>query len=110
MSLLSNINNVAFASAYPIDKIAYEGTATESVANGVTTTKTYSNPYGKKAFVTLSWSVDNSNFYPAQAYTSPAAPYTANGWCDASNVYVYLENFSGSTVTFYIKYVLDSIT
>lgn len=110
-NLASNINKVKYNTVFPSDKIIYEGTFNQSIAGGGTqSTYTVANPYGKKCFITLSWSIDNVNFYPAQAYTDGTAPYTANGWVDASNVYIYLENFSAGTVTIYVKYILDTIT
>lgn len=110
-NLQTNANKVRFTSLFPTDKIVYEGTFSRSVAGGGTeVTSEITNPYGIKAFITLAWSIDGTNYYPAQAYTSPTAPYTANGWVDANKIYIYMENYSGGTVTFYVKFALDSIT
>lgn len=109
-SLLSNADKVRFTSLFPPDKIMYEGTYSQSLAGGGTsTTITLANTVGQ-AFMTLAWSIDGTNYYPAMAYTDSTAPYTANGWCDSNNVYIYMENYSAGTVTFYINYALDSIT
>lgn len=110
-NLTTNINKVKYNTVFPSDKIVYEGTYSQSIAGGGTTaTITLDNPYDAKCFITLSWSIDNTNFYPAQAVVSPSNPYTANGWVDATSVYIYMENFSGSTVTIYTKFALDVIT
>lgn len=110
-NLVTNADKVRFTSLFPTDKIVHEGTYTRSVAGGGTqVTDSITNPYGKKAFITLAWSVDGTNYYPAQAYTAITAPYTVNAWVDASTIYIYMENYSAGTVTFYIKYALDSIT
>lgn len=110
-NLLANANKVRFASIFPPDKIVLEDTYSQSLAGGgTTTTVTIPHNYGQKCFITLRWSVDGTNYYSAQAYTDASAPYTANGWCNDTNVYIYLENYSAGTVTFYIDYKLDSIT
>lgn len=110
-NLVTNINKVKYNTVFQSDKIVYEGTYSQSIAGGGTTaTITLANPYGAKCFITLAWSIDNVNFYPAQAYTAASAPYTANGWVDATSIYIYMENYSGGTVTIYTKFALDTIT
>lgn len=102
-----------FISQDNIDKVVYNNRDTPlsyAVVTGGSSTQTVPNSYGQKAKITLAWSVDGTNYYPAQAYTTAAAPYTANGWCDASTVYIYMENFSGSTQTFRIVYALDTLS
>jgi len=103
-------------SEFPIDKVVYEVTTplSYSVGAGATSTQTISNPHGKKAFVTQSWSIDGTNYYPMGAIiTNPAVfytiLYTSMAWCDASNIYIYMENNSASGATFYIKLALDNI-
>lgn len=111
MSLASN--DIAIASDYVSDKIVYESDVlTYSVGATTATTKTVTNPYGIKAFITLTWSVDGTNYYPMQSTISSnyVTQYTANGSCSASTVYIYLENNTAGTLTFYVKFVLDSIT
>jgi hypothetical protein len=101
------------SSDYVADKIVYESPVlTYSVGATTATTKTVTNEYGLKAFITLAWSVDGTNYYPMQSTVSTnyVTQYTANGWCNNSTVYIYLENNTAGTLTFYIKYVLDSIT
>lgn len=108
-------NNLNYTSALVIDKVVYDDTVTAPLSytvagGGTTTTQTVTNPYGKVCFITLSWSVDGTNYYPAQAYTTSNALYTANGWVDATSVYIYMENYAVGSVTFSIKYALDTIT
>lgn len=108
-TLLSNINKVRFCSLFPTDKIVYEDTYSQSLATGSSVTVPIVNPYGRKCFITLAWSVDNVNFYPAEGYTAVSQPYTANAWVSDSTIYIYLTNSSGGTVTFYTRFALDSI-
>lgn len=109
-NLTANANKVRFTSLFPSDKIAYEGTFSSS--QGAASSSTYSlpNPYGQAAFITLAWSIDDTNYYPMQAYSTILAPYTANAWVDSTTIYIYLENNSGGAVTIYTKFALDSIT
>lgn len=110
MTLASNVNNLEFATAYPIDKIGYEPAITSYVVGPTSTsTQTVTNPLGYACFITLSWSTDSVNYYPMTAYTSAAAPYTASGWVSASLIYLYMENNSAGSATFFLKYALDTI-
>lgn len=108
-TLLTNVDKLRFCSIFPSDKIVYENTYSQSLATGSSTTATLENPYGRKCFITLAWSVDNINFYPADGYSAYARLYTANGWVSDSTIGIYLENTSGGTVTFYVRFALDSI-
>lgn len=107
-------SKINYYSGDNIDKVVYENKDSPLNYNvaggGTTTTQTVTNQYGAKAKVTLAWSIDGTNYYPAQAYTTSAAPYTANGWCDATTVYIYMENFSGAAVDFRIIYALDTLS
>lgn len=102
-------SDAALTSKHPLDKILYEDSKQYTVAAGTTEVKTEPHSAGAKCLPTFRWSVDNSNFYPADAYTEAAAPYTAKATCDKTNVYIWLENSTGSPVTFYVQYTLDSI-
>ena len=113
MSLESNYNSVAFASLWPVDKIALEGTTTYTQPTGGPSaygTLTIPHTLGYACFITLAWSVDAVNYYPAQAVITTSAYYSVNGSVDASNIYLYFRNNSGSDKTFYVKYALDTIT
>lgn len=63
------VDNLQFYSGYPIDKVFAQGSLTLAVPAatgplnpGVATT-TVPNPYGHAGFTTLSFSIDNVNFY-----------------------------------------------
>ena len=104
---------IAFTSEYISDKVVYESPVlTYSQGASSFSTQTVANPYGVKALTTLAWSVDGTNYYPANATISVnyVTQYTANGSCSASNVHIYLENNTGGAITFYIKFALDTIT
>lgn len=110
MSLADNYDKVAFATYWPIDKIVYESPVLTYVQGaGSESTSLVDNPYGRKCFITLAWSFDQTNWYPAQAFTTLTSVQTVNGWVDASNVYIHTRNGAGSSVTFYVKFVLDTI-
>lgn len=110
MSLASNFNKLEFATLFPIDKIVYESpvlTYTQGASSE--TTRTVVNPYAKKCFITLVWSTNQIDYYPAQAYTTITNTYSANGWVDSTSVYIHTQNNTGSSITYYIKFVLDTI-
>lgn len=112
--MTSDLSKLNYTSQYPIDKVVVDDqVATPLTYTGIPdltqTTQTVPNTFGQKCFVTLSWSVNGTDYYPAQAYTAANAPYTANGWTDSALVYIFLENFSGGTVDFWIKFTLDTI-
>ena len=106
---MATIDTFSITSDNNTDKVVHEDSTSYSVGTGATSTQSIDNPYGAKCFITLEWSVDNLNFYPSQAVVDPSNPYTTNGWVDSSSVYFYMENYSGSTQTFYIRYALDTI-
>ncbi len=102
-------SDAALTSKHPLDKILHENTKQYTVAATTTETKTEPHDAGAPCLPTSRWSVDNVNFYPADAYTEAAAPYTAKVTCDETNAYIWMENNTGSPVTFYVQYTLDSI-
>lgn len=107
--MAEDLGKLAFTSTHPIDKIIEES-ATLSYVVGATTssTQTISSPSSYTRLPTMKWSINNSDFYPMGTYDSQATGNRgANISVDTNNVYIYLENNSGSSVTFYVKYVLD---
>lgn len=109
-NLKTNINKAKYVSVFPTDKIAAEGTISYSVPDSTGVTNTIPNPTGKKGFLTLSWSVDGTNYYPAQAFINANNPYAVNGYVTTANIAFILQNFSGTgTKTFYLKYTVDNI-
>lgn len=113
MTLTPDVSKLNFVSNYPVDKVVAENKALPliyTVAAYTEVTNSIPNPYGKKCFTTMSWSLDGSNYYPAQAKLSNAFMPSANAWADATNVYFYLDNSGMATSsTFYIIYALDTI-
>lgn len=109
-NLQTNINKTKYISLFPTDKIATEGTINYDVADSTGVTNTIPNPTGKKGFLTLSWSVDGTNYYPAQSYINSSNPYAVNGYVTDSQIAFILQNFSGTgTKTFYLRYTVDNI-
>lgn len=122
-------DHIAFMSKYPMDKILYEQNTpiTHSVSAAVdggggfympkTDIKTIANPIGKKAFITMKWSIDGVNYYPAKPILYnpgnpiPAGKVGATVGCSisATEIKFYFTHYIPSTVNFSMKYVLDSI-
>lgn len=102
-------SDAALTSKHPLDKILHEDSKQYVVAAGTTEMKTEGHPAGVPCLPTLRWSIDGVNFYPADAYTEAAAPYTAKATCNETNVFLWMENNTGSPLTFYLEYTLDSI-
>lgn len=111
MAIADNFNLINFSTKFPIDKIGAEGEISYSQAStGADSTRTIPNPLGYKCLPTIAWSIDGINFYPADAKLNPLNPYTLNVKVSATTITFYLYNNSGGTVTFTIKYALDTIT
>jgi len=108
-NLITNISKTKFVSLFPSDKIALDDTISYEVPDATEITPTIPNPTGKKGFITLAWSVDGTNYYPAQAYTAATNPYAVNGWVSESQIGFILQNFSGGAKTFRLRYVVDNI-
>jgi len=123
MSLLTNINNVAFASNYGIDKIILDsGTTSFAVAAGTPaspTTYSGSVAHGlnKRNLVNATFSVDNVNFYPCGSDFYNGAlvgglPAFARCYVysDATNIYIKdAVNCLNGSFVFYINYALESV-
>lgn len=108
-NLVTNVSKTKFTSVFPSDKIAVDDTISYSVPDATEITPTIPNPTGKKGFITISWTIDGANYYPAQAYTGPTNPYAVNGWVSSSDIGFILQNFSGGAATFTLRYVVDNI-
>lgn len=109
-NLQTNINKAKYVSLFPSDKIAIEGTINYTVADSTGVTNSIPNPTGKKGFLTLSWSVDGTNYYPAQAFINANNPYAVNGYITTANISFILQNFSGTgSKTFSLRYAVDNI-
>lgn len=82
-------------------------------------TYTISNPYGKKAQITMIWSIDGVNFYPQKPfiYTPGPAPFVDGGpgatmgaMVDDDYIYFYSVHYIvAGPVNFTMYYVLDLI-
>jgi hypothetical protein len=76
------------------------------------------NPYGKKCLMTLSWSVDNVNFYPQNTpiyyYNATFAGYywraLGFGGCSDDKIYFGCTTSYDSAQTIYFQFALDSPT
>lgn len=118
-----DVTKVRFETINDVDKIAYSaaGSLTANAASpplSNVTTATIANPYGKKCLMTLSWSLDNVNFYPTNV---PIFYYNASqqgylwqalgfGGCSDSLIYLSCTSQYGSAQTVYVQFAVDSPT
>jgi hypothetical protein len=121
MALIDNMGDVAFASAYPIDKIIEESPRySVAVPAGdpvvpTTVVSDVAHTAGASTVVNGMYSIDGSNFYPFGAFIT--GPFTggsneymyATAWNNASTVYLLFE--SGYTIdqTVHFYYVMESL-
>lgn len=106
-----------FISADKVDKIFEKSSIatplTYAVGASSSSTQTIAHTLGQKCFMTLAFSTDGTNYYMMQnrrVTSGGVFTYTANGWADSTNAYIFMQNSTASPVTFYIKYVLDTLT
>jgi len=82
-------------------------------------TYTIPNPYGKKAQITMIWSIDGVNYYPQKPfiYTPGPAPFptgkigaTMGAMVDDTTIYFYsIHYIIAAPVNFTMYYVLDMV-
>ncbi len=106
-----------FISADKVDKIfeklSVATPLTYTVGASSSSTQSVAHTLGQKCLITLAFSTDGTNYYMMQNRRTNGTgtfTFTANGWADASNAYIFMQNSTGSSATFYIKYVLDTLT
>lgn len=116
--------------AYNIDKITSYSAGSDASANATanisyvitgtnptqsTVIQTIANPYNKKMYFTMSWSLDNVNFYDCTTkllYVNGANVQTQMQvvmGVSASLIYFAFTNAYTSNQTVYIQYALDNI-
>ena len=119
---------ISLHSKFPLDKILYEElTPITHVVGGATPSGgiylpktdilTIDNPIGKKAFITMKWSIDGINYYPQKPFIYqpgnpvPAGKVGATVGCgiDDDHINFYFVHYLAASQTFRIIYVLDSI-
>lgn len=113
MTLTPDVSKLNFVSNYPVDKVVAENKALPLIytaAAHAEVTNSIPNPYGKKCFITMSWSLDGVIYYPAMARTGTKAVPNVNAWTDAANLYFYIGNAGvDNPSTVHIIYALDTI-
>jgi hypothetical protein len=132
-TLLANQDKISFTNYFDVDKIATYSSKDDSSGIGsggylsvlAGTPPTYSityatiaNPYEKRCLITMSWSLDNLNFYPMNVpifyYDAGSASYLwqALGYmgCSDSLIYIACTNSYGSAQNMYVQFALDSPT
>ncbi len=117
MSLVSNIDDVAYYTALENDKIidtAYEGSFSVGAGGGGgagtgnIVTKTISHLHGENILPIMCFSNDDSTYYDAGStiYTEGVTldkAFTATVGTDSTGIYVIGQNFTGGSLTCYFK-------
>lgn len=132
-NFLANQSKVLYTSYFNADKIAVYSSKTDSSGIGAggslavvaatppdnsITVATIANPYGRKCLPTMSWSLDDTNFYPMNIpiyyYNATFQEYLwqALGFmgCSDSLIYICCTTAYGSAQTMYVQFALDSPT
>lgn len=129
MPSLSEIDLLELLANNSVDKIIsdFDGnTTTHSVSAATLSGGVYlpqtseliiANPTGKKAFPTMVWSIDDSNYYPARPKLfQPGNPIpegrlgaTVGMMVNAQQIKFYFVHYYGVTVNFKMFWVLDNI-
>lgn len=120
-----NVADLQFYSGDPIDKIFTQGTLSLSVPKssdgstlGIATTAV-ANPYGQAGFTTVSFSLDNINFYNQNSsieywnsgLSETLSQMIVTSGCDASSIYFMATSlYTVSAQTVFINYAVDSAT
>lgn len=121
MSLLQNIDRVAFATAFEIDKVYQEkftGSFTVAASSlpgalGNVTTYIHAQTYGEEVLPVMVFSTNNVDWYEAgsRVFTEGATlepNFTASCYTTSSTLVIVGQNFTGSPQTCYYKAVLIS--
>lgn len=129
MPSLSDIDLISFLSANGFDKIIGSFdvlTETRSVAAATLSggiylpqsdTYTIPNPAGRKALITMAWSMDGLNYYPQKPWIyNPGNPVpsglngaTMGAMVDEDYIYFKSVHYLGVQVNYTMKYVLSFI-
>lgn len=110
MSLIDNIDDVAFTSSLDNDKILESYSGSFAIGAGATETEIVPHAHGASVFPVARVSLDNATFIdaPADFYTSGTQTIILTVLCssDASDIRIVATNPSGTTKTCYYKVVL----
>lgn len=121
MSLISNIDDVAFTTAFDIDKIFTQkfsgsfsvGSSSSPGSLGNIATESITNPYGEDVLPVMQFSNNNSTWYDmgSMRYSESTfldPNFTATCYTTSSNIVIVGQNFTGSSQTCYYRLVLIS--
>ena len=119
MGQVDNIVDIAFSTAFGIDKIlpikpsgSFTADASGSVNSPEITTQSLSNPYGDNVLAVMIYSIDNSNWYDAGS-PIPSGIFTtfsASFYTTSSELVIAANNFATSPRTCYYKVIFLSET
>ena len=127
-----DLTKLQFDSSEAVDKIAVYSTSTDastgalphykatipaavSPPNSTIYTGTVSNPYGKRGLLTISWSLDTTNWYPENVpiyYFNTANNVYAwrmlvFGGCSDSTIYFGFNTQSDTSTLVYLQFAMD---
>lgn len=120
MSLVNNIDRVAFASALEVDKVFPEefvgsfsvGASSSAPFMGNVVTHTEANLYGEDVLPVMQFSTDSSTWYDAGAkkFSSGTrdSDFTATCYTTSNSLVIVGQNFTGSSQICYYRAVLVS--
>lgn len=109
-----DFDKLQYSSIDKIDKVVGTFDPIITTFNGSSTFGNHpvTNPYGQKALPTMMWSIDGVNFYePRLKFPLTGGPtgVTVGVMVSADYVTFYYTNFTGSPVSFTVRWVLDFI-
>lgn len=127
--MINDIDLLAFATNGSIDKIVggfdiltqSHSVAAATLSGGLylpkTDVLTIDNPFDEKAFITMIWSINGTDFYPQlPRIYQPGNPVptglvgaTAGAAVDDSSIYFYFVHYLGVQVDYTLHYALDYI-
>jgi hypothetical protein len=124
--MILNVGKIQFYSGYPIDKIfTTDKSLTLSVPAAVddstpgVTIASIPNPYGHAGLTTVSFSIDNNNFYEQNSsieywnttFLETLSQMTVTSACNDSSIFFMATSFyTLGAQTVFINYAVDSIT
>lgn len=108
MSLSDNLDNVAFLTKYPVDKIVKTIRGSFTVGDFATTSSTVSHGMNRRCFSETLYSIDDVTYYSTgQQIKSGSGSVNFVTEVGINNVVMYADNYStGSTKTIYYRIMI----
>lgn len=125
MSQISNIQDIAFSTAFDVDKLFDDrfsgsfsvGASAFPGSAGNVVTRSIANPRGVSVLPIMQFSTDNSTWYDAGAMRFVSSSSLANSrtltatcYTTSANIVIVAQNWTGSAITCYYRVLLISET